>query len=318
MRHKPVVPVFFTIDQSYLPWLMTSLVSMKDNADKDHLIRAHVVHQDLDEDAIKRLEGLSDEDFEVVCSKMPQSLDEISDWQGNWLRADYFTLTIFFRIFLPELFKQYDKAIYLDSDTIVSGNIADLYETDLQGNVMGVVNDYSIAGIPPLVDYVENSVGVDHNKYFNSGILLMDFDKLRKEQLSSRFLDLLGRQNYDTIAPDQDYLNFLCKDQVLQLDRVWDTMPCELPEFENPQVIHYNLFDKPWCYDNVKYEDYFWKYAKMTDCYDEIVAFKENYSDEQKAKDVKTKDLLVSKGGSLAHAAHTMKKDFENGVERRL
>lgn len=318
MSDKPVVPVFFTIDQTYLPWLTVALESMKENADKSYLVRAHVVHQDLEEDDIRHLEAMNDESFEVVCSKMPHSLDEITNWAGNYLRADYFTLTIFFRIFLPDLFEQYDKAIYLDSDIVVPGDITELYRTDLQGNYMGVVNDYSIAGIPPLVDYVENFVGVDHTRYFNSGILLMDFKVLREKQLGQRFLEILNRENFDTIAPDQDYLNFLCKDKVLQLPRTWDSMPCELPEFEDPQIIHYNLFDKPWCYDNIKYEDYFWKYARKTDCYEEIKAFKEAYSEDQKAADTQSKELLVSKGGHQAHIARTMKSTYESGEESRL
>lgn len=318
MTQQPLVPVFFTIDQSYLPWLKVALVSMRENANPAYVVRAHVVHQDLEPEQIASLEALQNDRFEVVCSQMPHSLEDIQDWEGNWLRADYFTLTIFFRIFLPDLFEQYDKAIYLDSDIVVPGDITRLYETDLEGNYMGVVNDYSIAGIPPLVDYVENSVGVEHDRYFNSGILLMDFAALREHHLGQRFLDMLGREHYDTIAPDQDYLNFLCKDHVLQLPREWDTMPCELPEFEEPMIIHYNLFDKPWCYDHIKYEDYFWKYARMTDCFDEIVAFKTHYSEANKTSDAQAKDLLVYKGGQLAHGPHTMKRSFECGEEQRL
>lgn len=318
MSSKPVVPVFFTIDQSYIPWLKVALVSMKENADHNHLIRAHVVYQDLTPEQIDNLESLGGEDFEVVCSQMPNVMDGISDWEGNWLRADYFTLTIFFRLFLPDLFPEYDKAIYLDSDIVVPGNITELYDTDLQGNALGVVNDFSIAAIEPLVDYVENSVGVDHTRYFNSGMLLMDFKQLRDKKFGAHFLEVLGRQNFDTIAPDQDYLNAMCKDSVLHLGHEWDAMPSHLPELDEPKVIHYNLYDKPWCYDNVQYEDYFWNYAAKTDCLDEIKAHKAGYSKEQMESDAKAKDLLISKSGSLAHASHTMKSVFESGQEQRL
>ena len=36
-------------------------------------------------------------------------------------------------------------------------------------------------------------------------------------------------------------------------------------------MIHYNLFSKPWCYDNVQYADEFWKYAKDSGFYNEFI-----------------------------------------------
>ena len=32
-------------------------------------------------------------------------------------------------------------------------------------------------------------------------------------------------------------------------------------EVENPVIIHYNLFLKPWQYENVQYYEYFWKFV---------------------------------------------------------
>lgn len=318
MKDKPIVPVFFTIDEGYAPWLAVALESMKANASKDHAYEIHVVYRDMEDKTIEKLEKISDDNFRIAFTPMPHNLDMISDRIGNRLRADYFTLTIFFRLFLPDMFPLYDKAIYLDSDICVPGDISKMYDIDLGDNYLGVINDYSIAGVPELVHYVEDAVGVDHTRYFNSGILLMNFKKLRERQLSKRFLDLLTTYHFDCIAPDQDYLNALCKDKVVYLDRTWDSMPCELDPFENPQIIHYNLFDKPWCYDNVKYGDYFWEYAKDSDFIDEIKAYKDNYSKEQMENDQKSLGLLVERGNEIPDQEVTMKKIFESKTEERL
>lgn len=315
---KPVIPVFFTIDESYAPWLAIALESMKKNASKDCKVKAHVVYKDMNEETIKRLEKIGDEDFEVLFSPMPHDLDMISDRIGNRLRADFFTLTIFFRLFLPDMFPEYDKAIYLDSDIVVPGDISKMYNIALDDNFLGVVNDYSIKAVPELNHYVADAVGVDKDHYFNSGILLMNFKKIREHGLSKRFLDLLQKYHFDTIAPDQDYLNSLCKDKVTYLDPTWDSMPCDQPEFENPQIIHYNLFDKPWCYDNIKYEDYFWNYAKDSDFYDEIVEYKNSYSKAQKESDRNALALLTKRGNEIPDQEVTMKKVFESGLEERL
>ncbi|TXJ87231.1 hypothetical protein FU655_07970 [Lactobacillus delbrueckii] len=44
--------------------------------------------------------------------------------KGNYLRADFFTLSIFYRLFITELFPEYDKAVYIDADTVLNADIA--------------------------------------------------------------------------------------------------------------------------------------------------------------------------------------------------
>lgn len=315
---KEIVPIFFTLDESYVPWLSVALCSMKENASPDRHYKIHIVAQDIPADLEQKLSAIADENFEILFSDMPRNLDMIKDASNNYLRADYFTLTIFFRLFLPELFPEYDKAIYLDSDTCIPGDIATMYDIDLGDNYLGVVNDFSIADKKPLTDYVEQAVGIDKTSYFNSGVLLMNFKALREHHLSERFLELLEKYGLDTIAPDQDYLNALCKDKLVHLDRKYDAMPSAFDEIEAPVIIHYNLFDKPWCYDNVQYEDYFWNYAKKSGFLEEIQAFKDNYPEERKQQDKAALDELVHKALVLPHADMTFKSLFESGTEERL
>ena len=62
----------------------------------------------------------------------------------------------------------------------------------------------------------------------------------------------------------------MCNGKILYLDEAWDAMPTEGKEpLKNPKLIHYNLFQKPWCYDNIQYEEYFWKYAKDSGYYED-------------------------------------------------
>lgn len=316
---KPIIPIFFTIDEGYAPWLSVALLSLKENASPDYQYEVHVIYDQVQEATRARFASLNSENFKITFIPMHEDLAKIQTWQqSNKLRADYFTLTIFFRIFLPDLFPLYDKAIYLDSDICVLGDISQLYNVNLGDNYLGVVNDYSIANIPELNHYVKDAVGVDKDHYFNSGILLMNFKAMREHHLATRFLELMNKYHFDTIAPDQDYLNALCKGKVVYLDPVWDAMPCDQEPFSDPKIIHYNLFDKPWCYDDVDYGDYFWEYAKKSPFYDEICAYKKNYSDEQKKKDQQSLRLLVEQGNSIPDKEVTMKKVFESGLEDRL
>ena len=129
------------------------------------------------------------------------------------------------------------------------------------------------------MNYYENAVGIARDEYINSGVLLMNLKKLREKSFTKHFLNLLNKYHFDTVAPDQDYLNVICHGNILYLEDVWDAMPTEGgKELANPKLIHYNLFQKPWCYDNIGYADYFWKYAKQSKFYDQILEYKKNYS----------------------------------------
>lgn len=80
---------------------------------------------------------------------------------------------------------------------------------------------------------------------------------------------------------------------------------------KNPKLIHYNLFQKPWCYDNIQYSDYFWEYAKQSGYYDELLTFKENYSGKQKNSDSQCLEVLIKKADKLTTNEITF-KNIEN------
>ncbi len=319
MNTQNEIPVFFSIDNSYAPFLAAALYSAQKNCSKNRSYRAVVLYQDLSEENIKRLSALASENFSIDFVEMKSGLDSITDRMSNRLRCDYFTLTIYFRLFIPAMFPEYDKGIYIDSDVIVCGDLAELFDIDLKDNLMGACTDRSVADVPELVNYMENAVGVKKEEYINSGVLLMNLEKMREQNLESHFLNLLNTYHFDCIAPDQDYLNAICNGKILYLGEEWDTMPNQnAAPLKDPKLIHYNLFSKPWCYDGVQYSEQFWQYAQNCGYIDEIKAYKEGYSDEQKKKDGECLALLVQRGNDMPKNDITFKKLFESGVKIRL
>jgi len=145
------------------------------------------------------------------------------------------------------MFPEYDKGIYIDSDIVVPGDISELYNIELGDNLIGACSDKSVVDVPELARYMEEAVGVSRYEYINSGVLLMNLKEMRKKEFSKKFLNLLNTYHFDCIAPDQDYLNAMCNGKILYLDEAWDAMPTEGKEpLDNPKLIHYNLFQKPW------------------------------------------------------------------------
>lgn len=313
------IPIFFSIDNSYAPYLAVALNSAIKNSSKDRNYKAIVLYQDLSDDNRSKLSALKTDNFDIEFIAMTSGLESITDRMSNRLRCDYFTLTIYFRLFIPAMFPQYDKAIYIDSDTVLPCDIAELFDTDIGDNYIGACNDLSIMDAPPLCEYIEKAIGVPREKYINSGVLLMNLKLLREKMLDKHFLSLLNEYHFDCIAPDQDYINALCAGKIYYLSPLWDTMPNDAhPPVDNAKLIHYNLFSKPWCYDGIQYGEYFWQYAADCGYIDELKAFKESYTDEQKQNDSKCFELLATRGLEIANSDITFKKLFESGVKIRL
>lgn len=320
MSNPDVIPIFLTIDEAYAPYAGVAIQSMKENASKKYNYEINIIYQNMENKSIKKIEKLGNENFKINFVPMKNGLESITDRKENKLRCDYFTLTIYFRLFIADMFPQYDKGIYIDSDVVVPGDISELYNTDLKNNVIGAIHDFSIEEIPQLNNYIENAIGIKVSNYINSGVLLMDLKEMRNQKFANKFLNLLNNYHFDSVAPDQDYINAMCNGKILYLDKSWDVMPNNnTPVHKNPNLIHYNLFQKPWCYDNIQYEDYFWNYAKKSEFYDDIAKFKNTYSDEQKKSDEDCLNILVNKADRIANTDNnTFKKRYESGVEIRL
>lgn len=313
------IPIFFTIDNGYAPFLAVALNSAVKNASKNRLYRAIVLHEGVSGENERKLKMLQTDNFKIDLIPMKNNFSALDDRMSNRLRCDYFTLTIYFRLFIPAMFPEYDKAIYIDSDVVVAGDIADLFDIEIGDSFLGACNDLSIADVPPLVAYTENAVGVKKHEYVNSGVLLMNLKKLRDKKFEEHFLNLLNTYHFDSIAPDQDYINAICNGKIHYLDKRFDAMPNSArPECENPVIIHYNLFEKPWCYDGIQYADVFWHYAADCGFIDEIKEYKANYTEDKKRADKDCLNLLVKRGTQIPENEVTFKKIYESGARVRL
>ena len=271
------IPIFFSVNDAYSPFLATAINSIKANASRDYQYRIHVLTDDISAQNKCKLARFADDDFHIEFWPLSDSLRNLPAVQKleKHCFGAFASLTIYFRLFIPALFPQYEKAIYLDADLIVPGDISRLYNEPLGNKLMGAVADYSIQKIAPFMRYIDEYVGVDHHNYVNSGVLLLNCKRLREVNLAGRFLDWVDRYGLETVAPDQDYLNTLCWHGIHYLDPDWNAMPSECMRYmDNPQIVHFNLASKPWLNESVPYDDLFWKYAATSGYEAEIRARK--------------------------------------------
>ena len=262
-----VIPIFFSSDNNYLPFLAVSIRSLIENASPDYHYRIHILNNGLDERRLSHILAMEQENVEIHPVDVSSSLAPIAERLN--LR-DYYTVSIYFRLFIASMFPQYHKAIYLDADIAVNGDVSGLYNIPLGQRMVGAVADDIVASHRDFRRYAEEGLGIPYRRYFNSGVLLMNLDQFRMAEVERRFLYLLNTYHFDTVCPDQDYLNVLCRDRVLYLDKGWNKMSIDQNYNGMPNLVHYNMFYKPWLYKNTIYREYFWKYAKMTPFYKEL------------------------------------------------
>lgn len=314
-----MIPIFFASDDNYAPFLSVAIISLLDKSDKNKFYKIHVIHDNMSIENIKKIKSLEKPNSEIIFTPINNNLECINDIKDNRLRPDIFTLTIYFRLFIPEMFKEYDKAIYIDCDIVLNSDISELYEISLENNYIGACRDKSIIGIKEFENYFTNGVGIDYRDYINSGVLLLNMKELRNKKISEKFLYLFNKYHFENVDPDQAYINFLCNGKIKYLDNTWDAMPnLGKEKIDNPKLIHYNLFFKPWHYDNITYEEYFWQYAKESVYYEEILNMKKNYSLEDKQKDDEHLNDMLKRASAIAESSNNFKTVYESGKETRL
>ncbi len=280
------IPIFFSTDDNYVPFLTVALHSIVENASKEYDYKIIILNSELEDESVKQILAFENENFKVEFADVNKKIKDVAKNMTLGLR-DYYSNSIYYRIFIPSLFPDYDKALYLDADIVVIDDISKLYFEELGDNLLGAITDDVVNGNDSFKKYSETVLGIKPTQYFNSGILVMNLKELRKFEIESKFVHLIGTYNFDTIAPDQDYLNYLCRGKVKYIHKGWDKMPVEDNNFSDDDLhlIHYNMFRKPWHYSEVPYEDFFWNYAKKSSYYDDLLEMKATYSDEQKRKD---------------------------------
>lgn len=126
---------------------------------------------------------------------------------------------------IPDIFKEFEKILYIDGDIIVQKDLSELYNTALD-------NNYTAAVIDMVGEYSKNLqdiVGVDN--YFNSGVMLLNLKQLRMDNIFEKLIDAKINHPYWT-SMDQDPLNFVFNKKVLLLEPKYNATIAAFDEFK--------------------------------------------------------------------------------------
>lgn len=277
------IPIFYASDDNYAPYLAVSIASLAANSSKDYNYDIHVLTSPMSEENKNRIGALGTENVTVTFDDMSERINTIADKVAI---RDYYSMATYFRIFIANMFPEYDKAIYIDADTVVIDDIAKLYNMDIGDNLIGGMAE-NVMTMDVFNRYSSIVLGVPGGEYFNAGLVLMNLEQFRATKMESRFIEILSKRKFP-VAQDQDYLNILCHGRVSYLPVEWNLDPVDMHKDKMPHILHYKMHRRPWYSDGILFGDYFWAYTVQSGYHDEIVARKNarTEADDQRDLDV--------------------------------
>ena len=290
MDNKKSIPIFYASDEKYMPYLGVALASLKACKSENFDYHIHVLYTGILNGYATKIKQMEEDNLHISFIDVTSEIDRLRDCM---ICRDYYTPAIYYRLLIPELFPNYDKVLYMDCDTVALTDVAELYNVDIGENYIGAVADQAVAAVPAFREYTKNALGIDAENYFNSGVIVMNLKKFREVNFCDKFAKVLRSYNF-IIAPDQDVLNLICKDKVCYYGAGWNKMPIAGEDDKKPQLIHYNLTMKPWHYDGILYEEYFWHFAAQTAFLEVIQQAKESFTPEMAQKDAEGGKKLIA------------------------
>jgi lipopolysaccharide biosynthesis glycosyltransferase len=209
----------------------------------------------------------------------------------DWVRVDGASLgapttmqgsiSCYFRILIPRVLPTHiRRAIYLDSDLFICADLGRLWSQDAASNLCLAVQDCgapyidssqalpNYAACAPYIHYsrpISNfrELGLDPKApYFNSGVLVIDLDGWRREDITGQVIDCLAKNAAHVHLWDQYALNVVLTRRWGSLDRRWN-QGCHVYQFpsweqspydketleqqrDDPYIVHFTTAHKPW------------------------------------------------------------------------
>lgn len=289
---KPIVPVVFAADNNYVPQLTTTIYSAMKNASPERYYDVTVLQRDIDWHNQQRMR-----DFFSQFANMNLRFANVERLMSGYelsTNNEYISVETYYRFLIQQALPFYDKVLYLDSDIIIPGDIAELYDTELGDTLLAAIHD---------IDFLGN-LNVKHGKrmgyakrilkmrnpydYFQAGVLVLNTKAMREQYTIKQWLTYASNTAY--IYNDQDVLNICCEGKVTYLPWEWnvvhdcggrvgnlfvqapnDMYDAYMQSRSNPQIIHYAGYQKPWVDPDCDYAPIYWDYARDTPFYEALL-----------------------------------------------
>lgn len=237
----------------------------------------------------------------------------------------YHSINVYLRVLASDLLpREICKFIYFDCDIIINGDIGELWKTDVNDVALAATKD--LPRFTPL--YRKNLSLGENGDYFNSGVMIVNADYWRTNNVASEVFKFAEDNPDKIIACDQDAMNAVLKGKFKLISRKWNVYPDvffenpdlfeeeydELEEIKNHPIIIHFLYNKAWFYEcRHPFKILFYQYYKLYTGKDFIPKFKEKRTFKKIVKGFVKRSLFIL---NIRKAYDTYNKRFVKGLNR--
>lgn len=275
---KDPIVIVLTCDDCYVRHAAVTMVSIIKNSQRH--FNFYLLDCGINSENLKKLKqlDLGSNTLQVIKPKPLEVFEKFP-------LPSHFSPAIFYRIAIPELFPNFNKAIYMDSDIVVTGDIGPLWDENIDGKLLGIVYSENQFLPSDALKQYKNKIGLKQDlRYFYDGMMLMNLAELRKEGIFTQVLSYLQTCKHVLICPEQDILNIILdRTKLLELEAGYNFTPFSILSSKlhniTPVCLYYSIY-KPWCYPSyiIKFLPLqlfrnmkpYYSYATQTPWYDEI------------------------------------------------
>lgn len=291
-EEKNQIIIVYAASDRYTPYMGVSMSSLIQHTSEKNFYKIYVLSEDVTEHHRERILNMAKENVDI------EFVDVTERMKGrNILTIKHISKESAYRLLIDEIFNEYSKVIYIDSDTVINRDVAELYALDIEGYILGC----SRASLScSLASYIKEQLKLPLKDYFNAGILLINIPMFHKYQIGKKCFELLENSN-KYVLMDQDALNLTCYGHVSFFDGRWnveweniirlskkgeqiyiDEVRKDILTYsETPYIVHYTSHKKPWMHPEFKLAEYFWENARRTEFYEEILFANKNTKPEK-------------------------------------
>lgn len=249
------INVALSCDENYSKYAGVVIASILANAKNDDELNIFILDGGISKASkqkILSLKNIKDCDIEFV-----QVNDKLFEDYKKIQTHHYISVAACYRLKLASLLPNIDKIIYLDCDVTVCSSLKDLFNINLEHNVIAGVWDIDLE----LKNY--------QSKYINSGVLLIDLNKVRTQNIENELLEYTQKNINNIKMGDQEIINNVLNDRILNIDEKYNVQSeCYIRRSsftKNPIIIHFIGDKKPWHFGSWSVHKYlYFKYLQMT------------------------------------------------------
>ena len=279
------VTVAIAFDENYISYARTLLWSIRRNS-KARICAVLLVRNLTSEVARQTVEIV--EPFDVRVFDMREGL------AGTTINlVPQTTMSTMDRLFLPDMLPDLDNIVYIDCDTLVLGDIAELasYDTGETGvaarkmpgpipcNVAHAIERLARPLDQRRADELRlwSAANVDlAAPFFNAGVLKLSLATLRKSRIALEALEIVEKYAVN----DQDALNLATRGRAYPLPEDWNTIT-HIDLGSSPKLIHWAGVHKPWLSETAQYAKDWKSYSKAAESRAKFMASPERATNDQ-------------------------------------